>query len=161
MGINAIDVKQNNVHIVLQALSSIKTSTTKDLAQMTGLSFATVGNILNTLVESGQVLLGEQIPSAGGRPSQAYIFNAEFAHVLALSARVQKGKNIIHACVGNLNGETIWQTEQCFESIKLTSFEALVDSCLKAYPTIRILSFSLPGVEHNGVIISNDYAELV
>lgn len=160
MGINVLDMKQNNVHTVLWTLCSCKTSTIKDLAQMTGLSFATVGNILNTLVESGEVLLGEQVSSTGGRPSQTYIFNAEFVHVLALSAQVRNGKHIIHACVGNLYGEVVWQTEQYFDIIRLGSFESLVDSCLRIYPTIRILSFSLPGVEHNGIILSNDYTEL-
>ena len=160
MGINMLDLKQTNAQTVLWTLSSCKTSTIKDMAQMTGLSFATVGNILNSFVESREVLLGEIYPSTGGRPSQAYSFNAEYAHVLALSARVRDGKNVIHACVGNLYGETVWNTEQSFDTIQLASFETMVASSLVDYPTISILSFSLPGVAHDGVILSNDYKEL-
>jgi hypothetical protein len=160
MGINMLDMKQSNAQTVLWNLCSCKTSTIKDMAQMTGLSFATVGNILNSFVESGEIILGEMHSATGGRPSQAYTFNAEYAHVLALSARVRNGKNVISACVGNLYGEAVWQTEQCFDSIQLTSFEIMIDLSLRAYPTISILSFSLPGVERNGVILTNDYTEL-
>lgn len=160
MGINMIDMKQSNVHTVLWRLCSHGTSTIKDLAQITGLSYATVGNILNALAEKNEVLLGDPVSSTGGRPSQTYTFNAEYAHVLALSARVLNGKHIIHACIGNLYGETVWQTEQSFDTIRLTSFEDMVDTCMQVYPTIRILSCSLPGVEHDGTIVYNDYKEL-
>ncbi len=160
MSINMFDMKKSNAQTVLWALCSCKTSTIKDLAQTTGLSFATVGNILNKFVENGEAILGEQVSTTGGRPSQAYTFNAEYAHVLALSAQVRNGENIIHACIGNLYGEIVWQTEQCFGSIQLASFDAMIDLSLQAYPTIRTLSFSLPGVEHDGIIIANDYKEL-
>ncbi len=160
MGINMLDMKQSNAQTVLWTLCSCKTSTIKDMAQRTGLSFATVGNILNGFVESGEVIPGEMYSATGGRPSQAYTFNAEYAHVLALSARVRVGKNVITACVGNLYGETVWQTEQYFDSIRLAGFETMTDSSLGAYPTISIVSFSLPGVERDGVILTNDYTEL-
>ncbi len=161
MGINALNIKQSNVHTVLWTLCSRKTSTIKDLAQLAGLSYATVGNILNGLVESGEVLQGEPVSATGGRPIKVYTFNAEYAHVLALSARLRGGQNVIHACVGNLYGEAVWQTEQSFESIDLTSFEAMLDACLRAYPTIRVLAFSLPGVERNGTVQINGYKDLV
>ncbi len=160
MGINMLDMKQSNAQTVLWSLRSCRTSTIKDMTQLTGLSFATVGNILNSFVESGEVILGEMHSSTGGRPSQAYSFNAEYAHVLALSAQVRGEKNVITACVGNLYGEEVWKTEQSFDTIQLTSFEAPVAAALQAYPTIRVLSFSLPGVEVDGVILVNDYREL-
>ena len=161
MGINALDIKQSNVHTVLWTLCSRKTSTIKDLSQLAGLSYATVGNILNGLVESGEVLPGEPVSATGGRPIKVYSFNAEYAHVLALSARIRRGQNVIHACVGNLYGEAVWQTEQSFESIDLSSFEAMLDACLRARPTIRVLAFSLPGVERNGTVLINAYRDLV
>ncbi len=160
MGINMLDMKQNNAYTVLSTLRSSKTSTIKDMAQMTGLSFATVGNVLNGFVERGEVILGEMHSATGGRPSQVYTFNAEYAHVLALSARIRNGQNIISACVGNLYGEAVWQTEQCFDTIRLTSFETILESSLQAYPTISIAAFSLPGIEQNGVILMNDYSDL-
>jgi predicted transcriptional regulator len=161
MGVNALNLKQSNIHTVLWALRSCKTSTTKALAQITGLSFATVGNILNTLVETGEVLLGEQVASAGGRPSQTYTFHADFAHILALSARVQHGEHTIQACVGNLYGEVVWETKQRFDTIRLASLEEVVEASMLQFPTIGLLSFALPGVEHNGRILLNDYGELV
>ena len=160
MGINMIDMKHKNAHTVLWTLCSCRSATIKELAEKTGLSFATVGNILNEFVKSGEVTLGETVSATGGRPSQAYDFNAEYAHMLAMSARIRGGKDVICACVGNLYGETIWKTERCFEHIDLTCFEQMTESCLRAYPTIRVLAFSLPGVERDGVIIANDYTAL-
>lgn len=160
MGINMIDMKQNNAHTVLWTLCSCKTATIKELAGMTGLSFATIGNTLNDFVKSGEVALGEMVSATGGRPSQAYDFNAEYAHILALSVRVRSGEHVIYACVGNLYGEIVWKTEHRFKRIDLTCFEQMTESCLRAYPTICVLAFSLPGVERNGVIVANDYAEL-
>lgn len=160
IAVNMLDMKQNNALTVLWALRSSKTSTIKDMAQITGLSFATVCNVLNGFVESGEVILGDLHCATGGRPSQAYTFYAEYAHVLALSTRIRNGKNMIIACVGNLYGEIVWQMEQSFDMIQLTSFETIIESSLRAYPTIRIVAFSLPGIERNGVILANDYKEL-
>ncbi len=160
MGINMLDMKQSNARTVLSALYSCKTATIKEIAMTTGLSFATVGNILNSFVESGEVILGEMHSTTGGRPSQAYSFNAEYAHVLALSARVLDQKNTLTACIGNLNRDEVWKMEQSFDLIQLSSFEAMLDLCLDQYPSIRIVAFSLPGVERDGVIVMNDYKEL-
>lgn len=161
MGVNMLDMKQNNALTVLWALRSCKTSTIKDIAQITGLSFATVSNVLNGFVESGEVILGDMHGATGGRPSQVYTFHADYAHVLALSTRIRNGKNIISASVGNLYGETVWQLEKSFDTIQLTSFEAMIESSLRAYPSICIVAFSLPGIERNGIIMINDYKELV
>ncbi len=161
MGVNMLDMKQSNALTVLWALRSCKTSTIKEIAQITGLSFATVCNVLNGFVESGEVILGDMHSATGGRPSQAYTFQAEYAHVLALSTRIRNGKNIISASVGNLYGEVVWKIEQSFDTIQLTSFEAMIESSLQAYPSICIVAFSLPGIERNGVILINDYQELV
>lgn len=160
MGTNMLDMRKNNSDAILWNLCSCKSSTVKDLAQMTGLSYATVGNLINDLVSNGEVTLGKMFSSTGGRPSQFYTFNAEYAHVLVLSARIKKGINIIHASVANLYGDIVWQTEQCFENIQVTSFDSLIVLALHSYPTINSLSFSLPGVEHNGIILTNDYSDL-
>lgn len=161
MAVNVLDIKQQNVHTVLWTLYSRKTATIRELSQLTGLSFATVGNILSDLVEKGEVVPGELVSATGGRPSQAYSFSAEHAHVLALSARVRDGKNGICACVANLYGEIVRQTEYSCENMELSSFENIIDACLCACPTIRVLAVSLPGVVHNGVALTNDYEQLV
>lgn len=155
-----LDMKESNKQTILWTLCSCKTSTVKDLSRLTSLSYATTANILNDFVNSGEVILGEMLSTTGGRPSQSYTFNADYGHVLALSTKIVKGKHIIYACVGNLYGEIVYQTEQSFDNIHLISFEIVIDSLLRAYPTISILSFSLPGVERDGIIVTNDYIEL-
>lgn len=160
MGINMLDLKKSNAQTVLWKLRDLRAATIKELAQLTGLSFATVANILAGFVEEGQVLLGEMQSGTGGRPSQTYLFNAEFSHLLAVSVQVKDGKNVILACVGNLYEEIVWRTEQYLSEIELSSLEAVVELALESYPSISILAFSLPGVEHQGVILTIDYEDL-
>lgn len=160
MGINMLDVKQANARAILWELRALKTASIKDLSERTGLSFATVANVLSGFLETGEVLLGELLAGTGGRPSQTYLFNAEYAHILALSAQVRDDTHLIRACVGNLYGEAIAQKEQVFTNIDLASFEEIIVSALDDYPTIKVLAFAVPGVVRDGVILSNDYPAL-
>ena len=100
VGVNMLDVKQVNAEVVLWELWALRTASVKELSQRTGLSFATVASILSGFVETGEVVLGGRLSGTGGRPSQAYVFNAEFAHILALSAQVRNGTHLIRSSVG-------------------------------------------------------------
>ena len=160
MGINMLDMKQSNAEAVLWTLKDLRKATIKELAHSTGLSFATVSNILSDFVKDNQVMLGEMQSGTGGRPSQTYEFNSEFSHILTVSVQIRDGENLILACIGNLYGEIIWETEKYFSKVDLTNLEAIVDLALNAYPSISILAFSLPGVEHEGVILTIDYDDL-
>lgn len=160
MGVNRLDMKQKNEQMVLQTLRTMHTSTIKQLAQLTGLSLVTVGNIVNAYVESGEVLLGDMHSATGGRPSQAFTYNMSFAHVLALSAQVRKGSFVIDSSVGDLYGEVVWHAEDTFESIDLSSFEQTIETALQLYPRISTVSVSLPGVERDGIILENDFESL-
>ena len=117
-----LDVKQVNAEVVLWELWALRTASVKELSQRTGLSFATVASILSGFVETGEVVLGGRLSGTGGRPSQAYVFNAEFAHILALSAQVRNGTHLIRSSVGTLYGETIATNEKSFDQIELISF---------------------------------------
>ncbi|MEA4971237.1 MAG: ROK family protein [Candidatus Pelethousia sp.] len=160
MGVNALDVKQSNVAAVLSALYGLRSASVKDLAARAGLSQATVGSIMTALVEGGKALPGESAPSRGGRPARIYAFNAEYAYVLALSARARGETQVISGRVADLYGASVWQAEKRFGSIRPESFEAIVGEALRLYPAIRILAVSLPGVEKDGVILFNDYKAL-
>jgi len=157
---NAIDVKQENIRSVLWSLYPDKCASGKAVTQMTGLSFATVNPSPNALVRSGKVLPGDTLPSSGGRPSQTYRFNRNFAHVLALSVGVRAGHNCLHACVCDLCGETVWETDWTFEDITLDSLECVVDACLSEDPIIHVLAVSLPGTALNGTVLTSDYPAL-
>ncbi|MGI6149498.1 MAG: ROK family protein [Firmicutes bacterium] len=160
MGVNMLDVKQVNAEVVLWELWALRTASVKELSQRTGLSFATVASILSGFVETGEVVLGGRLSGTGGRPSQAYVFNAEFAHILALSAQVRNGTHLIRSSVGTLYGETIATNEKSFDQIELISFETMVDAALQAHPKIKVAAFALPGVVRAGRVLVNDYPAL-
>jgi len=62
------DLRHASRFAVLRGVYTLGTPTRKELAQLTGLSFATVSNVVNELVEVGMVVDAGRERSHGGRP---------------------------------------------------------------------------------------------
>lgn len=62
---NSIRVKRINQELIKEALKAMKQGTKAAVASVTGLSIATCGNILNELVETGEVIETELEASSG------------------------------------------------------------------------------------------------
>ena len=154
-------LKQDHVDAVRWALHAAHSASIRTLANTTGLSFATVAGIMAQLVQTGEALSGEVLPSDGGRPAQSYQFNAAHAQVLAISAQARGSQNVIFAQVRDLYGNTVYQTELVLDTFTVTDFETVIDQCRAAYPAIWVLALALPGVVHQGCAITNDYPALV
>lgn len=77
-----------NTRAVIHALKEERRATKQRLAQLTGLSSVTVGTALEHLLQTGEALPDNIVPSNGGRPAQSYRFNAAYRYGLALYIRV-------------------------------------------------------------------------
>ena len=157
---NSLLMKEVNSNIILKALKSEKKATTQRLSELTGLSTVTVGSILQKLLEKNEVLKDDIIPSNGGRPANSFSYNGEYSHVLSIYTHEYNGRDMVYVSVVNLFGESIYKENFILENISLNSFEPVIDRLLKEYSTIKAIGFGLPGVEHNGVMIVNDYPNL-
>ena len=154
-------LKQDHVDAVRWALHTAHSASIRALAGTTGLSFATVASIMAELVQTGEALPGEVLPSGGGRPAQSYRFDATHAQILTVSAQARGSQNVIFAQVRDLYGETVYQTELVLDTFTLADFETVIDRCRAACPAIWVLALALPGVVHEGRAVTNDYPALV
>lgn len=154
-------LKQDHVDAVRWALHAAHCASIRTLAGTTGLSFATVASIMAELVQTGEALPGEVLPSGGGRPAQSYRFDAAHAQILTISAQTRGNQNVIFAQVRDLYGETVYQTELVLDTFTPTDFETVIDRCRAACPAIWVLALALPGVVHGGRAVTNDYPALV
>lgn len=157
---NSLLMKEVNLNIVLKALKSEKKTTTQRLSELTGLSTVTVGSILQKLLERNEVFKDDIIPSNGGRPAHRFCYNSEYSHILSIYAHADNEEDMVHVSIVNLLGESIYKEKFSLENIFLNSFEPVIDKLLNEYSTIKAIGFGLPGTEHNGVMITNDYKNL-
>ncbi|WP_182525668.1 ROK family protein [Nocardioides dongkuii] len=66
---------------LLQLVRTGRATTRAELRRLTGLSRTAVVTRVSALVDSGLLLLGEELPSTGGRPPGALVFNQDAAVV--------------------------------------------------------------------------------
>lgn len=157
---NSLLMKEVNSNILLKALKSERKATTQRLSELTGLSSVTVGSILQKLLEKNEVFKDDIIPSNGGRPAYRFCYNSEYSHILSIYTHADNEKDMAYVSVVNLFGESIYRESFSLETVFVDSFEAVIDKLLNEYSTIKAIGFGLPGSEHNGVMTTNDYANL-
>lgn len=135
--------------------------TAAQLSKKTELSVVTVNALLKEMVENKEILVGQSIPSNGGRPSTVYQYNDMFRCAAIIFTFTRNQKNYMRVLVTNLLGKSIYEKESEFEHINDNSFDDILDNLFELYPTIEVIAFGLPGSEENDVIIINDYTDII
>lgn len=158
---NTMLVKKMNQEFVRKALKTMKQGTKSMVAQATGLSVATCGNILNELLDTGELLeLGIE-ESSGGRPARLYRYNENFFYIACIIVRAGvKNRSLTHTVV-NLAGETIAEGYQENDRVDPALIDHLVDQLIGQFPQIRAVAIGVPGAVHQGVINLSDIKELI
>lgn len=147
---SAIELKQLNIERVKTILRSRESSTKISLANATGLSVATCGNILKELLATGEVIEINLAESTGGRPSRRFVYNKEHSHVLVIYARIEQAKESLVYAVSNLIGEVIFEGRTEYDGLMLGDIDDIVKQFIGKYPTIKVLALGLPGVVKDG-----------
>lgn len=161
MNVNTATIKELNKKRLRDRLIGKRESTIHELSEMTGLSVVTVKSLLVELIAKGEVFEGDMAPSDGGRPSQLYLYNGGYRHAVVVYGHQKQNKNSIHVLVVNLFGECEYRKETLIDDVRAESLIELIDAAVDAYPSVGTVCFGLPGVEENGVIITNDYCGIV
>src|SRR2546423_4308124 len=78
------DLRRGNRTVLLRTLYFDAPLTRQDLSQRTGLSGATVSNVVGDLVAEGIVLEAGQVESDGGRPRILLRVNPRHGHVIGV-----------------------------------------------------------------------------
>lgn len=153
-------VKASNLDILRRALKEKRVATKPQLSELTGLSVVTINSLVNHLIENGEIIEGEMLPSGGGRPAVSYKFNSEYKLALIIYMNECNGENYAYIAVVNLYGEIIEKHKRIMGNIKLKSFDSIIEKILSKYPNIGVISFGMPVVEVSGRLLISDYQEL-
>lgn len=93
----------SSVTDLLQLVRTGRASTRADLRRLTGLSRTAVVARVGALLDAGLLLLGEELPSTGGRPPGALVFNQDAAVVVAAAI----GRSRSQLAVFDLDGREL------------------------------------------------------
>lgn len=157
---NTAQIKKLNVELIKSAIKSKGLVTKASIANLTSLSVATCGSILNELVATGEVVETMPEESSGGRPAKRYKYNADFGCVICLLIRTEGGMNSISYRIVNLLGETIEEETMELERIDIHKIDALIADLMHKYSQTQAVGVGIPGVVHRGVIGVCDVPEL-
>jgi predicted NBD/HSP70 family sugar kinase len=92
---------------ILDLVRSGQATTRTDLRRLTGLSRTAIVARVNTLVDAGLLLVGEELASTGGRPPGALVFNGDAGVVLAVAVGRSRSQLAIFDLEGReLAGDT-------------------------------------------------------
>ena len=160
MTTNTMQLKKINTELIRTALKNDESATKNSLAQTTGLSVATCGNILAGMLETGEVSEISNCPSSGGRPSRQFVYNEDFYHVCGIYLRVENRDITLFAAAANISGKICRRIELHPERVTVQLIEETVEQMLNLVPSIRLVSIGIPGVVSRGVIDFCDIMEL-
>lgn len=158
---NTARVKQVNVELVKTALKALIYGTKLTIASATGLSVATCGNILNELLERGEVIEADFEQPTGGRPARRFMYNANFAYIACIYVSNEGGTCHTTHAITNLMGEIIEEQSITVDVINYEVIDHLIETLIGKYENIKAIGIGIPGIVHRGVIGDGDIKELI
>ncbi len=146
-------LRQTNTKTVLKALYELGPSTKNQIAEYTELSVGTCFNILQELLESNEVMLGEDFASTGGRKAKCYEINKNYAYTLTISmVRVYEKINYT-INVYNLIDEKVDSYTSNYAVVDFNKFLDDISTMMNQYANVISIVISLPGfVDKDGYL---------
>ena len=157
MGVNSIQVRQINIELIKTALIKTGAGTKNSISKATGLSVASCRNILNYLLETGEVMEMDLADSTGGRPSRRFIYNLDYSYAALLYLRIEGFTKSVYTAIANMAGDYVYQKEYIRTEIKLEDIKQIMSSMQLLYPKIKVFSLGIPGIVKNGVVGPCDF----
>lgn len=157
---STIEVRENNIKLIKQALCAGENSTKAHLAGITGLSVATCGKIIATMVNRGEVFELELARPESGRPPRLYTYNAMYSLTALVFLKTEAGATYIIYEIKDAKNQIVEKEKIAVEKTKITAVSDLLDDLLQRFPSIKAVAISIPGMITNGVIGFCDLPEL-
>lgn len=152
---NSTKTKQLNTELVRTALIKLDTCTRKRVAEETGLSIATCGNILNDLIAQNEVFETDTEESNGGRPAKCYSFNPNHSFVAGISISRNPDDFQIHYGVANMAGEVFFERTERLREAGVAALERIIKYLMDQYSPIKAVGIGVPGVVSDGVVVAD------
>lgn len=153
-------IKEINLNKVRRALKDAGVATKPQLAEITGLSVVTVNSLINTLLDTGEVLPDTILDSEGGRPAASFLYNSKFRMALVIYMHEYHGQDTAFYCVVNLRGEVVERVSHILSDACVESFDSNIEQLLRKYPQIKAICFGIPGGEVSQMLVISDYTKM-
>ena len=140
-------IRENNLQIVRAAIHNEQIATASRLKELTGLSIVTLNKIITTLLQRGEIFLGDPTTASGGRPAATYRFNANFALILIITCYQRGGMEYAGYSIHDLFGECLERREELLstiDTIHTDEFRIGIERYLERYPKIAMIGLSMP-----------------
>lgn len=157
---NIMELRQWNKEKIVAALQRLGPCTKADIAKETGLSMATCSGIFNELNEEKEIIKVDHTGSGIGRPSDIFIFNNDYLHMLGLSIYKTKSGIGVGLAVSDAVGNIINSQNMSYAAIDTDKIQEIVRDQLSEDSLIKVVGISLPGVIGNGLVDSCEIHEL-
>lgn len=153
-------IKKMNLNKVRSALKDAGTATKPQLAEITGLSVVTINSLVNTLLDTGEILPDTILNSEGGRPAASFRYNSKYHMALVIYMHEYHGQDTVFYCVVDLLGEVIERIEHIVSNVYVESFDSHIEKLLCKYQQIKTICFGIPGEEVNQRLVISDYEKM-
>ncbi|MGG0418609.1 ROK family protein [Priestia aryabhattai] len=157
---NTAALKKINIDLVKASLKNLEYGTKSSIAQATGLSVATCGNILKELLVTGEVLEVSHEESSGGRPARRFKYNENYGFVGCIYISLKNNARWVNYKVTNLKGEKIEEDIITSDNITYEVIDSFINQLTQKYTNILAIGIGIPGVVYEGVIGICDIPEL-
>lgn len=129
------------------ALHAHNESTKAELAQLTGISFPSVGKAIDDMHALGEIALLGVGESSGGRKPQRYALNA--GHMLGLAVYLEQSRSVCRL-LDYAGGVVAEESLPGVLQAGPEALDALIASYMGRYPKIRALTFGVPAAVDSG-----------
>lgn len=153
-------LREQNDYKILDYLCCGNEVTKRELSNKTGLTFATIGNIINDFLKNNIIVQKEVIQLKKGRPSVSYQLNPEYFHSLSLFIYRRHNKNYVHYRINNALLDNLKEEVEELKEITETSILQYIKNLINIDSFIKIIGIGIPSIISNGIIIESDIHEL-
>lgn len=153
-------IKEVNIHIIREAIKRKIYATKPQIARETGLTTATVGTVLNDLLEKKEIIEVYEGKSEGGRPAKVYSYNFDLLHLLLLFPFERNNQLFMNISVTNLGDTLLYREEKIIDIVDIGTIKAIVYNIKQRFPKIEMVGFGNPGTNDNDLITFSDYKEI-
>ena len=154
---HASQIKEHHYQLVKNILRTKGSATKSELAQATGLSVVTIGNLLQELEQEGAVRAGGLVPSGGGRPSQCYEFQYRHQMVCAVKVLLCGGKSRLTLTVADLRADVLYEKEHTFPDLREEDVLNEAAAVCRQFPQIAAVQFGAFGHCNDQTLYLCDY----
>lgn len=141
-------LRQENTALLRRAMQDGVFSK-NELARQTGLSFPTVGRIIDDMVERGEAREAGVAASTGGRCAMRYELDMHYRLFLCLRLE----QDTLHWFVCGLDGVPLEQGEETCPGDVRELLDTLLMRVRARYPQLASVAFGFAGAMHDGVVM--------